>query len=88
LIFRFAEAKQVNAMRKNRKITMKTFEAIQTRKKLLSPMQFVKLSDNQREFAAIKSATFIAPKPGARGFGKFLVERRKPIWVMSDVTSG
>ena len=57
---------------------MTVLDAKQTTEEILTPAQFVKLTEQER--VKIKEATIVAPKLGDKKFGGFLVRYKNPIY--------
>ena len=60
---------------------MKTISVYPKTRRILTPLEFLKLSPDER--AKLKSVRIIPPRLGEWDFGKIVVEYRHPIYEMS-----
>jgi len=68
-------------MRKNTSIRG-TVEMVVVKKEVLSPQDFLRAHNSKPE--SIKTASFVPPRIGQRGFGAFEVEYRHPKLVLAE----
>ena len=57
-----------------------TLEVVPRTKELISVKEFLDLSDSERN--EIKWAKIVPPKLGQKGFGKILIVRKNPLYVV------